>query len=566
MKSSASRAAASSSSPPATRVRSMPTPAPRSSTDCTRSRSTCRPATRKNPTGPSSQTSVRVEVYYDAAAPHTGDAGALDLELKGPGGKVLKVTPGDALQGRFDDDGEAIVDNSDVAMTGLRGTVVVITPAMGQASIKAGDWTLRLRGRTLRYDAWLVEPNEDDTVSLRGHLDPDTLVELPATAHSVIAVGAQSSRLDWRRADGQLVLINREVGRTAPFSSGGPTRDGRFVPDVLAPGEFVLSALSAAAPPTSARSAFHTTDPGLLLADDGVHAALRGTSQAAPHVAGGVALLLELAPDLTPTRMRELLRTTTADDRAGGYGPRHGFGSISLTTALVKLRGDPAVMVSAYESDVGLNRDVATPEFDQVTVTVTPRDVRAVPLGPGVAVDITADAGEWVGPVVDNQLGRYERILRTRAPRGTRITVTARAAGIELARHPQVYLVSERSEIGTPYVLGACTAAPAGSRPATGAGGSLLVAAVLLLLRKRQRGRSPLLPQTVSRSSRGLTLVLTVGLTACSAPEPEPTEAGRAPLTAPAGMTSARQGASRWRLLLARRRPPRAPLDRHPPG
>src|SRR5439155_1330839 len=83
----------------------------------------------------------------------------------------------------------------------------------------------------------------------------------------------------------------------------------------------------------------------------------------------------------TAAQVRELLRTTTASDRAGGYGPRHGFGSLSLATALLKLRGNPAVLVSAFESDVGVNRDVAAPQYDQVTVTVTPRDVNAVPLG-----------------------------------------------------------------------------------------------------------------------------------------------------------------------------------------
>ncbi len=495
------------------------------------------PADAENPGGPSNQTSVQLEVYYDAAAPHTGEAGAVTLELKAPGGKVLRVGVGDALQGRFDDDGTAIIDNSDQAMTGLRTAVVLITGAMDQNSIRAGDWTLRLRGQTLRYDVWLTEPLEDNSVALRGHLNPDGFIEIPATAQKVISVGALRSRLDWLRVDGQVTAINREVGRAAPFSAGGPTADGRFAPDVLAPGEFVVSALAATAPPTDPRSAFHIDgDPAALVADDGLHGVLRGTSQAAPHVAGAIALLLQLNPSLTTTQTRELLRTTTAADRAGGYGPRHGFGSMALDTALLKLRGEPAVLVNALESDVGVNRDVATPGYDEVTVTVTPRDIRSVPLGPGVAVDITADGGEWIGPVVDTQLGRYERTLRTRAPRGTRITMTAHAAGIELARHPVVYLAGERSEVGTPYVIGACAAVP-GSRQPAGAVPLLGAAALLGLLGHRRRKASA---QPRCRVSLTAMLAAAASLTGCAATEADSDSA--APAHAATSPGPARRG------------------------
>src|SRR5262249_305409 len=114
------------------------------------------------PSGASGHSTVGLEIFYDTAAPHTDGAAAVDIEIKGPGGKALKGPGGQALQGDFDDDGLATVDNSDMAMTGLRGVAVVIAKTAKQASIKAGDWTLRLRGQTLRYDAWIVEPVEDD--------------------------------------------------------------------------------------------------------------------------------------------------------------------------------------------------------------------------------------------------------------------------------------------------------------------------------------------------------------------------------------------------------------------
>ena len=70
-------------------------------------------------------------------------------------------------------------------------------------------------------------------------------------------------------------------------------------------------------------------DPDFLWADDGVHAALRGTSQAAPHVSGAVALLFQLNQGLRTSQLRELLRTTTSG--VPGYSPYSGFGKLAVS-------------------------------------------------------------------------------------------------------------------------------------------------------------------------------------------------------------------------------------------
>ncbi len=67
----------------------------------------------------------------------------------------------------------------------------------------------------------------------------------------------------------------------ARFSSSGPTRDGRPKPDLLAPGVRVLSARS--------RPRNATGDASLLTR-------MSGTSMAAPHVTGTVALMFAAAP------------------------------------------------------------------------------------------------------------------------------------------------------------------------------------------------------------------------------------------------------------------------------
>lgn len=440
-----------------------------------------------DPLGGMSQ--VALELFFDTTTPKGDGIGHIDIELRAPSGKVLKVPTGEANRGQFGSEGIGLIDNSDDTMMGLRGAVVLINGEDASNTVKSGEWKLRLTGSTTRYDLWMVDATLDLEVRLMSHLDPDGYVEIPAAAHSAISVGAMRTRADWKRPNGSQVMLSRELFRVAPFSSGGPTRDGRFAPDLLAPGEFIISSLSKDAPASSPNSVFFTPDdPGFLLADDGVHAVLRGTSQATPHVTGAVALLFELAPQLTGTAMRELLRTTTAvDSGLASYGPRRGFGTLDLRKALLALRGTPLGEVDANRSDLGVNYDAVAAGSGQAVVTVTPRDVRGAPLGPGLRVDILGDAGEFLGPTVDTGYGRYERTLVARGPRGTRATVQARIGGVLLNRSVTVDFVGDNSEIGAPYVVGSCAVAGVTRHGMTGSVPVLLFAlgALGLLFRRR---------------------------------------------------------------------------------
>jgi hypothetical protein len=244
------------------------------------------------------------------------------------------------------------------------------------------------------------------------------------------------------------------VGQPSSFSSSGPTADNRFAPDVLAPGEYVVSALSADASPDSPTSAFFVA-PGshLTWGDDGVHAILRGTSQASPHVAGAIALLFQADPTLTPTSAREILRVT-AHDGGAGYTPKLGFGRLDVLAAATYARGARGSTVSATASSVGLSRDVVPPGDETSVVTVTPRADDGMALGPGHTVVITASAGTATGDVVDLGSGRYERAFAAHAPRGTSAVVSISVDGVALAAHPTIYIVNARSEIGAPFAAG----------------------------------------------------------------------------------------------------------------
>jgi serine protease AprX len=117
----------------------------------------------------------------------------------------------------------------------------------------------------------------------------------PADAEGVIVVGA----------------TNRQGTTVEDYSSRGPTPGGLQRPHILAPGG-------------SFEDGIRTTIPG------GTGAAGAGTSYAAPHIAGVIALLLEQNSALTPSEMREIL-LVHCSPLAGVDSNIQGAGLISLS-------------------------------------------------------------------------------------------------------------------------------------------------------------------------------------------------------------------------------------------
>ena len=100
----------------------------------------------------------------------------------------------------------------------------------------------------------------------------------------------------------------------AYFSSRGPVSHFFIKPDLVAPGVFVNT--------TTSNNGYNMTT---------------GTSYAAPHVSGTIALLLEKNPDLKPNEIKSIL-VTTADPVTDSYGKKFsvdetGSGRINVTKA-----------------------------------------------------------------------------------------------------------------------------------------------------------------------------------------------------------------------------------------
>ena len=117
----------------------------------------------------------------------------------------------------------------------------------------------------------------------------------PGNSPAVITVGAVNTNNTVDRRDDQV----------APYSSRGPTRyDFAVKPDVVAPGNRVVSS-------EAYGSYISRTYPQWHVAGSGrnSYGRLSGTSMATGVVSGGVALLLDAYPDLSPAQVKVLLQS-----------------------------------------------------------------------------------------------------------------------------------------------------------------------------------------------------------------------------------------------------------------
>jgi subtilisin family serine protease len=201
---------------------------------------------------------------------------------------------------------------------GSHGAVVVLDGAWKSGT----SFALRLEGHG---SARLYVQSEGDLASTMGALFPRAqkqgTIGIPASSPGLIAVGATINRLSWTDRQGNKIQVgsfgsvaNPRLDSSGYFSGAGPTSDARMKPDLVAPGVFVVGAMSQLADPAKAGddgmfggSRTCADAPGCLVVGD-FHAVSSGTSMAAPLVSGAIALLLERDPSLTQPEIRTLLR------------------------------------------------------------------------------------------------------------------------------------------------------------------------------------------------------------------------------------------------------------------
>lgn len=203
-----------------------------------------------------------------------------------------------------------------------------------------GNWKITLSNvsKTVSYDGWLNNATigSDNKKIILENADAEKTVNA-FIPYKTILVGSYFTRYswpyystlpgEWGRTTSYFTTGER-LGDISPWSSKGPSRDGRTKPDIVAPGQVLISTLSA-------DGSFSNTSiyPQLK------YTTMAGTSTSAPIVTGCIALLLEHDPSLTAEQVKTYLTSTTSTDTYTGTIPNNtfGYGKINICRALSKL-------------------------------------------------------------------------------------------------------------------------------------------------------------------------------------------------------------------------------------
>ncbi|MBN1601909.1 MAG: S8 family serine peptidase [Chitinispirillaceae bacterium] len=185
-----------------------------------------------------------------------------------------------------------------------------------------------------RLHCWNVYKKSLESLDMKDFIGGDnnySINEVGGTAKRIIAVGSYLGRSAIKLWNGELVAGAQTdtVLKLAGFSGRGPTVDGRIKPDITAPGNRVFSAMSS-----------HTDDYGKTVywpfhpQPYGWYGAATGTSISAPIVAGTIALLLQVNPQLSPEQVRTALQASAIKDQFTGSleSPDNSWGGGKLNT------------------------------------------------------------------------------------------------------------------------------------------------------------------------------------------------------------------------------------------
>lgn len=205
-------------------------------------------------------------------------------------------------------------------------------------------WSLTTRTKTsnvlgpMLAAAWpqpIPFPEPSVYPAMAHYVQPDFLqhiVDSWACVPEVITVANYCNEVSYTDYFGVERSVNGTEEDIAPFSSSGPTRDGRVKPDVAATGDVTFTA-----GPLQLVEWIIANQAGWKVDPGGKHIRDGGTSQASPVVAGAAALYLQQCPDATAAEVGKAIRSSARRDAFTGMVPgnRWGYGKVDVFNAVI---------------------------------------------------------------------------------------------------------------------------------------------------------------------------------------------------------------------------------------
>ena len=400
---------------------------------------------------------VQVEIWYKGAD-------VLDARVTGPGGVGGQAAIGKdlALRQGATDVGHLYHRRNDPNNGDNLVNLVLRTTA------PAGEWAIELEGIDVvdgRWHAWI----ERDAAC------PACQAQFPADL--VSTAGTNGSICNAMRTVAVGAFDGHDAGKLIPpFSSAGPTRDGRRKPLLSAPGVRVIA-------PRSRDDA--SSDPGYVR--------MSGTSMAAPHVAGTIALMMEAAGTQRISTLRRTL--FMALDRADGDEDRRGYGLLNIATAVESARAlrrageaEPLTLPVPPALAGLIDQAAATALADPVAALQRALD----PADPSMAVI------GWPGRPLTDMLRAGDLLLRQGIGTASRLMTIADPAMLSAHQLSARGMLTEHTLPGHFVGIAGDDGTAAIGRRVTGPNG--LVSAETFVLRAGEAGESP--PPPVRRTIR----------------------------------------------------------------
>jgi hypothetical protein len=260
---------------------------------------------------------------------------SFSITLRTPRGYVVGPVQRSVYLDTETGDAGVIVSNGGLMNPqGDRRVDIVIRRSAAGLQITPGTYQITITSVTGSGDVdfWIADYSLNGAVpTITAGLDFGHTVITPATADSTISVGAFTYRSSWLAANGTTYGLSGSpvVNDIAAWSGRGFRRDGAQSPDITAPGQAI----------GSSRSGWASVSGSLILPDS-VHMIRTGTSVAAAHVAGALALELQSYKNanrnLSVKMAKQLLGSLALKDSYTGASPNEiwGYGKLHLTNGV----------------------------------------------------------------------------------------------------------------------------------------------------------------------------------------------------------------------------------------